>query len=187
MKKENWFIHTRVDIQPFVKALSQCKNKIDATGTSSAIGPYTKQYNYCDDKTPYAKVLKNTLKIVLQERPDYKDKIQLNKLDYVHLWTVEGSEHSYHRIHRHCNKPEDEHIRFDECISTVLYVNVPEKDPKGEFYCLIEKDNDTLLRCIKPVIGDLFIFPWTLYHGVYPQGPGLRKTINCDFSYKPSL
>ena len=26
----------------------------------------------------------------------------------------------------------------------------------------------------------MFIFPWTLYHGVYPQGPGLRKTINCE-------
>ena len=66
----------------------------------------------------------------------------------------------------------------------MLYINVPEKYPKGEFYCLIEKDNDTILRCFKPKVGDLFIFPWTLYHGVYPQGPGLRKTINCDFVYK---
>jgi hypothetical protein len=183
MKKENWLLHTRVDIEPFVEALNKCKNIIDATGNSAAIGPKTKQLNYCGDKTSYAKVLLNTLRNVLQERPEFKNRIKLDNLNCVHLWTVEGQENSYHRIHRHC-KEEDEHIRFDDCIATVLYINVPEKYPKGEFYCLIEKDNDTILRCFKPKVGDLFIFPWTLYHGVYPQGPGLRKTINCDFVYK---
>ena len=60
----------------------------------------------------------------------------------------------------------------------------PFNTDKGDFYFLLEKNTGTKLHVIKPQIGDLLIFPWSLYHGVYPQGSGLRKSINCDFDFK---
>lgn len=188
MKKENWLIQTKVNIEPFVTAIDKCTNIEDVSGNTSAQGPNTIQYNYWENKQYYEKEIRNVLNNIINEYPKYKDKIQLNKLEMAGLWTVEGKENSYHRIHRHdFNRGLDEHIRYENCISTVLYVNVPDKDPKGEFYCLLEKEHDTILRCFKPEVGDLYIFPCTTYHGVYPQGPGLRKTINCDLYYNSTL
>ena len=186
MKKENWYIHTRVNTQPFIDILNQCKDTIDVTGNTSAIGSNSKQIRYNTHFQFYENELKKTLNLIIQERPEYKEKIQLNHLSISSLWSVEGHENSYHRLHKHSDSI-DEQIQFDNCISTILYVNIPKKDPKGEFYFLLEKDNDTILKCINPEVGDLLIFPWTTYHGVYPQGPGLRKTINCDLIYNPSL
>ena len=31
--------------------------------------------------------------------------------------------------------------------------------------------------------GDMVVMPCTVYHGVYPQGPGKRTTVNIDFYY----
>lgn len=182
MKKSNWLIHTKVNIEPFVSALNKCTKEINVTGHSSAIGPKTKQINFLENREYYEKTLYSTFNNICKEKPEHKNKIQIGKYKLSALWTVEGHENSYHRIHRHSNN--EDLIRYDDCISTVLYVNVPKSNPKGEFYFLLEKEEDTIIQCIKPVVGDLFIFPWSLYHGVYPQGPGLRKTINCDLIYK---
>ena len=64
-----------------------------------------------------------------------------------------------------------------------MFLNVPKNKPTGQFYCLLETKEGTELYNIEPNVGDLLIFPWSLYHGVYPQGEGTRKTINLDFKF----
>ena len=175
----NWLIKTNVgDVKPFEKALEKYWKTIDVSGDTSAIGSKTKQLELygIDD---YFLLLKDFLKQVKHEKFDTS---LLNSVkDYV-AWSVEGYEGSYHRMHRHGKKGND-HIRNNNDISTVLYLNVPDKDPKGQFYFLLEKEDGVKFDCINPEVGDLIIFPWSVYHGVYPQGPGLRKTINFDFIF----
>ena len=185
MIDENWLIKTNVgDIKPYEKALMFYDKAVDVSGTTSAIGPNTKQVDLfgTDD---YINLLTNfIIKNVNDTRLGYGtkddpilDNSKLLKPWGTHTWTVEGHEHSYHKLHRH-GKPE---LRENQNLSTVLYLNVPEEG--GDFYFILEKNTGIELRTIKPSVGDLFIFPWSVYHGVYPQGPGLRKTVNMDYNF----
>ena len=179
MKKENWLIHTNVgDVKPFEKALENYWKNNDVSGDTSAIGPKTKQLELFGIGD-YFSLLKDFLK---QDEDERFDNTLLDNVKNYIAWSVEGHEGSYHRFHRHGKKGFD-HIRENTNLSTVLYLNVPDKDPKGEFYFLLEKEDGVKFNCITPKVGDLFIFPWSVYHGVYPQGPGLRKTINFDFIF----
>jgi hypothetical protein len=88
----------------------------------------------------------------------------------VSAWTVLGEEGGYHTCHKH-NDNDD--------ISTVLYLAVPEEtnDKQGAIYFFAE--NYLTVHIPKP--GELLIFPVTMHHGTYPQGKGLRQTLNIDF------
>jgi hypothetical protein len=179
MNKYNWLIHTNVgDTKPFEKALENYSKDNNVTGNTSAIGPNTKQLELYGMED-YKCLLLNHIKKIRHTNLDLS--LFGNVKNYV-AWSVEGHEGSYHRLHRH-GKVGYDHVRNNINISTVLYLNVPDKDPKGQFYFLLEKKDGVSFNCITPEVGDLFIFPWSVYHGVYPQGPGLRKTINFDFIF----
>ncbi len=175
MLEQNWLLKTNIgDITPYIKALEQ-GIKEDVSGTTSAIGPNSKQlaisgnYYYQNLIIDFIKELNNP----------HIDKFKFDKFE-TSLWTVEGQEHSYHELHRH-SPPGKEHIRYNNNLSTVLYLNVPNSG--GDFYFIREKENDNRYYRLTPQVGDLFIFPWSVYHGVYPQGPGLRKSVSLDFTF----
>ena len=67
-------------------------------------------------------------------------------------------------------------------ISTVTYLNVPKKD-KGLFYYFFQNEENLEHRIIEPSKNMVVIMPSWIYHGVYPQGKGLRQTLNLDFEY----
>ena len=176
---ENWLIKVNVgDVKPFEDALNNSiTDTEDVTGTTSAEGPNTKQTTLwgCDG---YVKYLSNFMKTI----DDYNiSKLDFNNIKSLSAWLVEGQEYSYHRLHRHSPKG-DEHIANNHNISTVLYLDVPVNG--GEFYFIKETENGTQSHMIQPQKGDLLIFPWSVYHGVYPQGPGIRRTVNLDFNFK---
>tara|TARA_A100001011_G_C13920271_1_gene678842 strand:+ start:97 stop:639 length:543 start_codon:yes stop_codon:yes gene_type:complete len=175
---ENWLVKINVgDVQPFEDALNNSITKTkDVTGTTSAIGPNTKQLNLWGGDE-YAQHLIDHIKTI---KGDNISKINFNNLIRIVAWIVEGQEHSYHMLHRH-SAEGDEHIVNNQNISTVLFLDIPKSG--GEFYFVKEKPTGTRAHFIKPEKGDLLIFPWSLYHGVYPQGPGLRRTVNLDFIF----
>ena len=175
MIDENWLIKTNVgDVKPYEEALKFYDRAEDVSGRTSAAGPNTKQIDYFGtDK--YIELLTNFItKNIDDPRIDHS---AITIPWGTHTWTVEGQEHSYHILHRH-GKPE---VRCNENLATVLYLNVPKQG--GEFYFILEKNTGIEPHIIKPEVGDLFLFPWSVYHGVYPQGPGLRKTVNMDYNY----
>ena len=180
MIEENWLVKANIDTTPFEDALAKCKHIKDVSGTTSAIGPNTKQLEIFDG-FEYINLMTDELKTIFTV-DIINDKIDLSKPHKLSLWSVEGGEHSYHRLHRH-SMAGDEHLRINNCLSTVFYLNVPDEKNNPQFYFILEKNKGTEYHTITPKKGDLFIFPWSVYHGVYPQGPGLRKTVNLDFEF----
>lgn len=96
-------------------------------------------------------------------------------------WTVIGEEGSYHTIHDH----------GPNRVCSVTYIDVPEQQlPKqGDIYFVLQCDPYSQLSPVRhkvvhvtPKAGLMVIFPSWLLHGVYPQGPGIRQTLNIDFS-----
>lgn len=100
-------------------------------------------------------------------------------------WTVVGEEGSYHTVH--------EHGPMNIC--SVTYLEVPEQQegPAGQLYFIMHSDgyhplstpNYRVLH-VQPKKGMIVIFPSWLLHGVYPQGPGIRQTLNIDFNGDPN-
>jgi hypothetical protein len=126
---------------------------------------------------------------ILQEK--YKSHTQRVLVDYgqmqwnslkVHSgWTMAGDDGSYQSIHQHGIGQ----------ICTVTYLDVPESDPQttdGSIYFVLHGEpfnefSNPVMRYLnlKPKVGMMVTFPSWILHGVYPQGPGLRRTINIDF------
>lgn len=178
MKTETWLAHTNVgDITKWKKAYESDEKTIDVTGKTSAYGPNSKQILFIPNQ--FEKLLREFIQTQIPKN-DIFDINCLQNLECSTAWSVTGKEHSYHRLHRH-GPTGEEHRRFENCIATVLFLQVPKRKPYGDFYCLVERNDDTQVQVIEPKVGDLLIFPWTLFHGVYPQGPGTRQTINVDF------
>lgn len=177
MNQYNWLIHTNIkDISSFKSAIKKMKVWKDVSGSTSAIG--SKQFELYDG-VEYITLIKDYIKLYHKVNPFFDVKI-FDKLKSHSMWSVEGSKNSYHKLHRH-SPDGDEKTRYNYNLSTVFFLNVPKNKPKGQFYCLLETKKGTELTVIEPRVGDLLIFPWSLYHGVYPQGEGKRKTINLDF------
>jgi len=176
MLEQNWLLKTNVgDITPYIKAIEQGR-KEDPIGKTSAKGPNSKQVNIFGNYN-YQNLI---IDFINEINDPHIDKSKFDKFE-TSLWTVEGQEHSYHELHRHSQAAE-EHIRYNNNLSTVLYLNVPSSG--GDFYFIVEKEKDNRLYRLTPQVGDLIIFPWSVYHGVYPQGPGLRKSVSLDFEFK---
>ena len=96
-------------------------------------------------------------------------------------WTVIGEQGSYHTIHDH----------GPNSVCTITYLDVPENQDEsnreGQVYFVLQSDPYHPLSPvhhkvvhITPKAGMLVIFPSWLLHGVYPQGEGIRQTVNVD-------
>ena len=105
-----------------------------------------------------------------------------NGLTAKRAWTVIGEEGSYHTIHDH----------GPNSVCSITYLEVPEKnqddDKAGQTYFVLQSDTYHPLTPVKhkvvhisPKQGMIVIFPSWLLHGVYPQGIGIRQTLNVDF------
>lgn len=106
---------------------------------------------------------------------------QWNKLNANRAWTVIGEEGSYHTLHDH----------GPNAVCTITYLDVPENqseaDREGQVFFVLQSDPYHPLAPVKhkvvhvtPKPGMLIIFPSWLLHGVYPQGAGIRQTVNID-------
>jgi len=99
----------------------------------------------------------------------------------VNLWTVYGQENSYHKLHYHINfKNTNKALNH---ISTVTYLSVAEKNihQSGNFHFVYLKNNQVCYEEIDAKKGNILIMPVRIWHGSYPQGKGLRQTLNLDF------
>ena len=103
------------------------------------------------------------------------------KLHACSAWTAIGEEGSYHTIHDH--GPSN--------ICSVTYLKVPEKQeaPSGQIYFVMHGQAYNTISPpkmqvfhIQPQVGMIIIFPSWMLHGVYPQGKGIRQTLNIDFN-----
>lgn len=95
-------------------------------------------------------------------------------------WTVTGEEGSYHTVHEHGSMH----------VCTVTYLKVPKivNPPNGQVFFIMDSNPHNNLALpsnrvfsLQPQEGMIVIFPSWLLHGVYPQDPGTRQTINIDF------
>ena len=96
-------------------------------------------------------------------------------------WTVTGQEGSYHTVHDHGTGK----------ISTVTYLDVPDNQeyPQGDIFFVLHGNSYNEISMpmhrvftVKPQPGMIIMFPSWIVHGVYPQGKGLRRTLNVDFT-----
>lgn len=189
----NWLITDQVsDLEPMKKVVSDVTEEDWSTYTT-AKGPKSRQHyiinpswmpsevhrepkGWSDLKSWYEK---NVLKSLIHHGllPSQWSGITANR-----AWTVIGEEGSYHTIHDH----------GPNSICSVTYLEVPEKNKNdekaGQVYFVLQSDPYHPLTPVKhkvvhisPKPGMMVIFPSWILHGVYPQGPGIRQTINVDF------
>jgi len=108
-----------------------------------------------------------------------------NKLHACSAWVVSGEEGSWHTCH--------EHGPMNICSITYLKVPTGQESPQGDVYFIMDGSaynplstpNFRILH-VRPQEGMIIMFPSWMLHGVYPQGPGLRQTLNIDFNGDPN-
>jgi hypothetical protein len=155
---------------------SKLKMEDDVHSTNLSInGPLIYSYNLVD----FSKELKDASELVihLAKEAMIESKILTGDFDleFDDSWTVYGYKGAYHRMHHH--------IKDFNGISTVLYLAMSEHTEHhecGSFYAVLDGECPRY----KTNYGDLIIFPSHLPHGTYPQGRGLRQTLNFDFRIK---
>ena len=94
------------------------------------------------------------------------------------MWSVYGQENGYHTFHAHNNKKLPH-------IATVTYLDISKYDKQrgGEFYGLL---NNKYFE-FQPEVGTFIVLGINVFHGAYPQGKGLRRTINLDLEINGEL
>tara|TARA_B100001758_G_C18415468_1_gene619174 strand:- start:3450 stop:4748 length:1299 start_codon:yes stop_codon:yes gene_type:complete len=91
------------------------------------------------------------------------------------MWLNEMKENEYNPLHQH-----------DQHLSAVFYLKVPELEDRVTKKEGIQRDGYIEFvyskhdrKVIKPVVGDLYIFPADLPHCVYPfRGKGVRRSVS---------
>lgn len=127
--------------------------------------------------------LKKKMTRIVQNEVVHYGKMPMNWHDLhpCSAWTVIGGEGSYHTVHDH----------GPNTVSSVTYLEVPEKQSgsAGDIFFIMHADGynplsvpNTRIFHVKPQKGMIIIFPSWMFHGVYPQGPGIRQTLNMDFN-----
>ena len=180
--ENEWLIRSNINVDSLRSCIEDAEKKdIFAMGINdrSTTGQNSKQWDF----TKFDLLANYITKKLLDEIYPFN----IREYKSGNAWMVEGGEGSYHRLHRHV-RPEQVRINpkerpHNKNLAVVCYLDVPPM-PCGEFYFLLKKDNDIEINAIenlKP--GDMFVFPSTVYHGVYPQGPGKRTTVNIDYDY----
>ena len=178
MIPNQWLLKTTIDIDKVNSLIEQSEYKEVDIKDRSTEGNKSKQWSFTDCPLLFEFVADELTKA----NPE-KHLYDMDILKWGAAWMVEGREGSYHRMHRHTKRYMELKRPNDLNLATVIYTDVPDDDEKGEFYFIMKKENDIIIDSIIPKKGDFFIMPCTVWHGVYPQGPGLRKTINVDFYY----
>tara|TARA_B100001113_G_scaffold350218_1_gene346993 strand:- start:836 stop:1393 length:558 start_codon:yes stop_codon:yes gene_type:complete len=176
-----WLVKKTINVDSVKSAISLAdKYEVDLkTANRSTVGQNSKQWNF----TQYNILSNFIVKELMSE--EYQEHFNIKDYKQGSAWMVEGGEGSYHRLHRHI-PPENELTRtrpHNKNLACVIYTDVPPM-PCGEFYFLLKKEDDIVINVmedLKP--GDMMVMPCTVYHGVYPQGPGKRTTVNIDFYY----
>lgn len=119
-----------------------------------------------------------------------KVKNQLNT-GITEMWIVSQYENEYNPIHWH-----------EGCtMSAVMYLKIPEYIPRnlkgkherdGEIIFINNNHNSPFhslenpISSFKPEVGDMFIFPSRLLHGVYPfKGDGERRSVSFNGIHMP--
>ena len=201
----NWVIVSHINDLSFTDEVKKSVTQEDWSAYTSAKGPNSKQHYIINpswmpmqsftEPTGWPALRERMGSIVQNEIVNY-GLMPHNwiKLHACSAWTVLGDEGSYHTIH--------DHGPMNVC--SVLYLEVPEpqevenehdlwKDKSGQIYFVMHGSSYNNLGVpnfrvfhVSPKKGMLVIFPSWMLHGVYPQGPGLRQTLNIDFNGDPN-
>lgn len=188
----NWLIISKVSDELIEESKEVLKGVYDANFApfTTASGKHTVQ-NYltnpgwCRDPLHYEPkgwdILKEKYKTHTQKELVNYGQMQWPSMEVHSAWSMVGDEGSYQTIHQHGLGH----------ICTVTYLDVPEFDPQsrgGYIYFVLHAEpfNEfsqpvTRYLNIRPEAGMSIIFPSWMLHGVYPQPPGLRRTLNIDF------
>lgn len=200
----NWLIQDNIDINLLSEVNEFLKNNlkflVKGKKGYSTKGHNAEQYwikksgrNLIYNVSEYDNLEKKIKKEVYErlKKASLLKKFENSYVDIVNqsAWTVIGEEGSYHVVHNHS---QGEMIT----ISSVLYLNVPEKLEENE-----ENDNSIFLilhanpsssftnnpipdiHHIYPEIGTILIFAGHINHGTYPQTKGIRQTFNLDYKF----
>lgn len=101
------------------------------------------------------------------------DLLKINRrIEILGCWTIYGYKGTFHKLHRHNNDFESVDM------SLVYYMDVPEYDKynPGTFYAIVNNEPYEY----QPNKNDVLLFPVSVLHGTYPQGEGLRQSLNMD-------
>lgn len=147
-------------VKETIDDLTKDMNSVDVTNRSTR-GKLSRQYIFSN----FDSLKELTQKYLYHLKLLYPK----NNFELASAWTVYGYEGSYHEFHKH-NKTEA------NSIATITYLEVP-NDVAGDLVYIIDKE----VYKITPQKGLFCIMPIDLIHGTYPQGKGLRQTLNLDF------
>jgi hypothetical protein len=173
--KKDWLIIDYIKTDISINKTLKTKEKENISNLSTK-GKKSIQYTLTNDFNKKNNLIKirNLIENLIKKNLNKNFNIDCS-LKLMSAWTVLGEENSYHTVHNHNKK----NLNY---ISTVTYLNVPKKD-KGLFYYFFQDKEDLHHRIIDPCKNMIIIMPSWIYHGVYPQGKGLRQTLNLDFEY----
>ena len=209
----NWIIIDHISNLDFTDEVINSVSQKDYSDYTSAKGPKSKQHyimnpswmpmaNF-EEPSGWPKLREKYTQIVQREIVNYGlMPMNWRELHACSAWTVIGEEGSYHTIHEH--GPMN--------ISTVTYLKVPQQKrtledlqnltpsttppveaTAGQIYFVMDGAPYNPLSTphyrlfhITPQEGMIVIFPSWMLHGVYPQGPGIRQTLNIDFNGDPN-
>lgn len=202
----NWIIVDYVAQEVIDKARCACDNvgKIDYHDVTSAKGENSRQYYFTppvwasdeewesqknNSETKGWGGFRDQMTNIVQRELVYHATLPADweMLHPAACWTVSGDEGSFHTAHDHGS----------ESISTILYTEVPDKvestqGRSGQIFLILDGSAYSHMSApsqriihIEPAVGLLLVFPSWIIHGVYPQGPGLRRTVNMEFMGNP--
>jgi hypothetical protein len=173
--KKDWLIIDNIKTDILINKILKTKEKENISNLSTK-GKKSIQYTLTNEfnKENNLIKIKNLIETLIKKNLNKNFNINCD-LKLMSAWTVLGKENSYHTVHNHNKK----NLNY---VSTVTYLNVPKKD-KGLFYYFFQNEENLEHRIIEPNKNMVIIMPSWIYHGVYPQGKGLRQTLNLDFEY----
>jgi hypothetical protein len=173
--KKDWLTIDNIKTNILINKILKTKEKENISNLSTK-GKKSIQYTLTNEFNKENNLIKirNLIETLIKKNLNKNFNINCD-LKLMSAWTVLGKENSYHTVHNHNKK----NLNY---ISTVTYLNVPKKD-KGLFYYFFQNEENLEHRIIEPNKNMVIIMPSWIYHGVYPQGKGLRQTLNLDFEY----
>jgi len=195
----NWVIIDHIGNIDLPKQVLTSVTKDDWSMYTSAKGPNSRQHYLINpswmlmqghqEPAGWTELRDKWKKIVQREVVDYGlMPANWSELHACSAWTVVGEEGSYHTAHDH--GPNN--------ICSITYLNVPKKSvdsdsPEGQIFFILDGSSYNPLSVpnfrilhVQPQEGMIIIFPSWIIHGVYPQGPGIRQTMNIDFNGDPN-